>query len=70
MIRKFKNWLYNRFLPAYCRDDLMEENARLLAANAEQKREIERLNAYIAGMQTALRRQTRITINGGEVRKE
>ncbi len=59
---KFKKWLYNRFLPAYCRDNLMETNARLLAANAEQKREIERLNAYISGLETAMRNQRRVVI--------
>lgn len=59
---KFKKWLYNRFLPAYCRDDLMETNARLLAANAAQKQEIDRLQAYISGLETALRSQRRITI--------
>ena len=35
-----------------------------------QKQEIERLNAYISGLHTALRRQPRITIYGTEVRKE
>lgn len=52
---KFKQWLYNRFLPAWCRDDLMETNSRLLAANAEQKQEITKLNAYISGLEQALR---------------
>lgn len=59
---KFKKWLYNRFLPVYCRDNLMETNARLLAANAAQKREIERLNAYISGLETAMRNQRRVVI--------
>lgn len=59
---KFKKWLYNRFLPAYCRDNLMETNARLLSANAAQKREIERLNAYISGLETAMRNQRRVVI--------
>lgn len=67
---RFKQWLYNRFLPAYCREDLLEANARLLAANAAQKQEIERLRAYINGLHTALRRQPRITVYGTEVKKE
>jgi len=67
---KFKQWLYQRFLPAYCRDDLMEANTRLLAANAAQKQEIDRLRSYIAGLETAMRRQPRITIYGTEVKKE
>lgn len=67
---KLKQWLYNRFLPAWCRDDLMETNAKLLAVNAEQRKEIERLNAYISGMHTAIRRQPRIIIQGTEVKRE
>lgn len=67
---KFKRWLYTRFLPAWCRDDLIETNARLLAANKEQKQEIDRLRSYIAGLETAMRRQPRITIYGTEVKKE
>ncbi len=67
---KFKRWLYARFLPAWCRDDLMETNARLLAANAEQRQEIKRLNAYINGLHAAMRRQPRIAIYGTEVKKE
>lgn len=59
---KFKRWLYNRFLPDWCHDNLMETNARLLAANAEQRQEIDRLNAYIDGLHTAMRAQRRITI--------
>ena len=61
-MKRLKQWLYQRFLPAWCRDDLTQTNARLLAANAEQQREIERLNAYIAGLETALRYQRRISV--------
>lgn len=67
---KFKRWLHNRFLPVYCRENLLETNARLLEANAAQKQEIARLRAYINGLHTALRRQPRITIYGTEVKKE
>lgn len=68
-MNKFKQWLYQRFLPTWCRDDLMDTNARLLVANKEQKIEIGRLNAYIDGLETAIKVQRRITINTGEVRK-
>jgi hypothetical protein len=61
-MKRLKAWLYQRFLPAYCRDELMEENARLLKANAEQRAEIDRLNAYIQGMETALRSRQRVII--------
>ena len=29
---KFKTWLYNKFLPAYCRDDLMETKLAMCTA--------------------------------------
>ena len=64
---KFKAWLYGRFLPAYCRDDLLEANARLRARVDAQAREISQLNAYIDGMENALGRQARVIINCKEV---
>lgn len=66
---KFKKWLYERYLPAYLRDDLMEANKRLLKTVDAQAQEIERLNAYIDGMQDAMIRQSRIIIKGKEAAK-
>ena len=63
---KIKKWLYERYLPAWCRDDLMEANERLRKKVLDQKQEIERLNAYIDGMQDAMIRQSRIIIRGKE----
>lgn len=63
---RIKKWLYERFLPAWCRDDLMAANKRLQAKVDEQAQEIERLNAYIDGMQDAMIRQSRIIIKGKE----
>ena len=61
---RIKKWLYERYLPAYLRDDLMEANKRLQKKVDEQAREIERLNSYIDGMQDAMLRQSRIIIKG------
>lgn len=66
---KFKSWLMNKFLPAYCRDELTEINQRLAAKVSEQQAEIDRLRSYIAGLETAMRAQRRMTINVGEVSK-
>lgn len=66
---KFKRWLYDRFLPAWCREDLLEANAKLSAKVQEQRREIERLRAYIDVLQDATRRPPRIVINCKEVSK-
>lgn len=62
---KFKRWMINKFLPAYFRDNLMETNERMATIIKEQKQEIDRLNAYINGMETAIRFRNRITINNG-----
>lgn len=50
-----KEWLFDRFLPAWCKDSLKEENARLRARLEEAKQENAKLAAYIDGMHTALR---------------
>lgn len=66
---RIKKWLYERFLPVWCRDDLMSANKRLQAKVDEQAQEIERLNAYIDGMQDAMLRQSRIIIKGRDSAK-
>ena len=66
---KFKRWLYNKFLPAWCKDDLLEANAKLRAAIEIQNQTIDRLNAYIDGVETAMRCQRRVTVRN-EVRRE
>lgn len=67
---KFKRWLYSKYLPAYCKEDLMEANAALSERLSSAQRENERLLAYIDGMEAALRRRQKIIINGSEVRRE
>ncbi|WP_312281749.1 hypothetical protein [Oscillibacter sp.] len=59
---KFKRWLYTKFLPDYCRLDLLEENKRLVEMIQRQKQEIDRLNAYINGLENGIRSQRRIVI--------
>ncbi len=64
---KIKRWLCDKFLPAYCRDALLEENARLRLLVSDYREENARLQAYINGMETAIHRQPRITITAKEV---
>lgn len=66
-MHKFKRWLYGRFLPAWCRDDLLHANELLTAKCSAQAREIERLRAYLEGVQAASRRHPRIVIQCREV---
>ena len=67
-MKRFFEWLRLRFLPEWARRQLMEENQRLIRELDEARREIDRLESYIAGMQDGLRRQRKIIINnkGGE----
>lgn len=58
---KFKRWLIEKFLPTYCRNELLEENKRLSERIKELQAKNDRLNAYIDGMESALRYQ-KITI--------
>lgn len=62
MMSRFKQWLWKRFLPDYCRDSLLEKNARLCSELLEQQREIAELKAYIRGMERVLRSRQRLTI--------
>lgn len=64
-MKKIKHWLYHRFLPVWCRDDLLEENARLLNRVSELKQENARLTSYIDGVHDALRYSRKITIKNG-----
>ena len=34
-MKKFKRWLIEKFLPTYCRNELLEENKRLANKIAE-----------------------------------
>lgn len=74
MIKKFKNWLINNwlinnFLPIWAREQMIEENRKLMEENLKLKGQIERLNAYIDGLETGIKSQRRIVINTGGVKK-
>ncbi len=61
-----KKWLVEKYLPAYARLSLEEENARLAQELRKSTAECERLQAYISGIKRGLRyRQTDIIIQGG-----
>lgn len=59
-MHEFKEWFRRRFLPEWARDQLMRENAALRAREDQLTREIERLEAYIQGMQAGVRARNRL----------
>lgn len=65
MLGRFKRWLILKYLPAWCRDELLEENRQLREKVEHQAGEISKLNAYIEGVTDAMRHQSRIIVNGG-----
>lgn len=66
MLGRFKRWLILKYLPAWCRDELLEENRQLREKVERQAGEIAQLNAYIEGVTDAMRHQPRIIVNGGD----
>lgn len=66
-MRRMREWFWRRFLPEWARDQLMRENAALRAREDRLNREIERLEAYIQGMQAGLRARNRLAARGREV---
>ena len=62
-MRRFRKWLLEKFLPAWAKDSVYSENKRLLAQLERQSQEMRELNAYIDGLETALRSMRRIVIN-------
>ena len=67
MMKKFKRWLIDTFLPAYAKQELLETYEKERARNAELVQEIERLNAYTDGLEAGIKAQRRIIIKtGGE----
>lgn len=61
-MHKWKTWLYSRFLPEYCRQSLLEENARLENELNQKRQRIRELNSYIDGLEAGMHSLRRITI--------
>lgn len=70
MLRRFKLWLYGRFLPRETKEIYLKDIQGLLDNNKALKAENERLRAYIQGIEYAIRRNTRIEIHNNNEGKE
>lgn len=62
MIKKIKKWIID-MAPIWAKATLQAENRALAEENQRLRDEIDRLNAYIQGLQFATRALRRITIN-------
>lgn len=67
-MKRFKAWLYDKFLPMWAKETLLEDNKRLLNTNRELSQEIQRLQAYIDGLERGIKAQRKTVINN-EVRQ-
>lgn len=68
-MRRLKNWLYNHFLPMWAKETVLVDNRRLLEEVKDLRQQLERKDAYIAGLEAGIRAQRRIIINTGEGKK-
>lgn len=50
-----KRWFWERFLPMWAKETLLQENRRLSAENAALIQENARLRSYIRGLRLGLR---------------
>lgn len=69
MIKKFRNWVINRFLPVAAREMLVADNKRLCEEVRRCHEEIGQLKSYIAGLENGIKAQRRIIVNTGEGNK-
>ena len=67
-MKRIKKWLVNR-APIWARASLQEDIKALESENNRLRTEIDRLNAYIHGLQYATRALRRITINTGPTKE-
>ena len=67
-MKKIKKWLVNR-APIWARASLQADVEALKEENRVLRAEIDRLNAYIHGLQYATRALRRITINTGTTKE-
>lgn len=68
MMNRFKRWLCQHFLPSWAVDSLKSENRRLQTQLLESQAQVAKLEAYINGLEAAMRSRQRVIIhnnNGG-----
>lgn len=69
MIKKVKQWLINKFLPAWAKETLLKDYEKLCLENRALKEKVKEQDSYIRGFEAGVRNQRRIIINTGEGKK-
>ena len=64
-MKKIRSWLIDKFLPAWAKDSVLEENMRLQSEIVRLQATIAERDAYIDGLERGIRSQRRIIINTG-----
>lgn len=68
-MRKIKQWLINKILPVWAKQELLRENTQLLNKIAELQARLNEQAAYIEGLETGIRAHRKIVINATEANK-
>lgn len=66
-MRRLKNWLYNRFLPMWCKESLLADYRSVMQENEELRNELAIKDAYITGLEAGVKSMRRIVINNSTV---
>jgi hypothetical protein len=69
MIKKIKNWFFDRFLPMWAKEMVLADNRKLQAENERLLLLLAEKDAYIEGLQAGMRSVRKLVINTGEVKK-
>ena len=66
MIKRIKQWLFERFLPMWAKETLLADYRRLAKENETLLLQLAEKDAYIDGLQTGMKAMRRIVVNTGE----
>ena len=66
MIKRIKQWIYERFLPMWAKETLLADYRRLTKENEALLLQLAEKDAYIDGLQTGMKAMRRIVVNTGE----
>lgn len=69
MIKKIKNWFFDRFLPMWAKETIFADYKKIQAENEMLLVRLAEKEAYIEGLQTGIKSMRRIVINTGEVKE-